>query len=538
MCPAGSYCTTPAENAECPAEYYCIQGSTEPTECPAGANCPKGSTANPFEADPFEAAVTLAMPVGDFIDGGFVEMFMKSISLFLPDSAVTEDEVTVECICAAPCSQYGGETPKGNSCDGASSTARMLQEGNVTTPSAAPVDVWGSDGSLSDASLPQDNDGDVTPRGASESTEVVFSVRVDDNAQRLAFQAFVKDSANKEALAASLVEAGFSEDVAASADIAVIYSASDLAGPPPDDFTQVLITVMFAVPVAMLVVALAMYQNSKKAKPVKLPGLITAVVFAFYDFFSDVWFAMTPVPREYAGFTIAAAVAVGVATLVGAGIVGYALYHHTVPEWGVVDVLTAVLAVTNPDLLSLLPWEGASDLYEGMPDAMTARLPVLGVMVEDLPQLFIQGFYLITSGDTGNLVVLVSVSMSGCSLLLRFVRGAFAFMQGTGESNLVGTSPMREWTSEKVKAWVTEVARASDPSLSLLDCLNLPVLSLSAPQWLALVDAFINAQRDLDGDESEDKDGNARFAQSQPNPAPMPKEAKPAPTPANVAIGV
>jgi len=38
----------------------------------------------------------------------------------------------------------------------------------------------------------------------------------------------------------------------------------------------------------------------------------------------------------------------------------------------------------------------------------------------------IQGAYLMVSGDTGNMVVLISVAMSAGSLLLRFTRSAIS----------------------------------------------------------------------------------------------------------------
>jgi len=48
------------------------------------------------------------------------------------------------------------------------------------------------------------------------------------------------------------------------------------------------------------------------------------------------------------------------------------------------------------------------------------------VVVEDLPQLIVQGAYMVVSGDTQNYVVLVSLAMSSISLLLRFTRSAMA----------------------------------------------------------------------------------------------------------------
>jgi len=130
---------------------------------------------------------------------------------------------------------------------------------------------------------------------------------------------------------------------------------------------------------------------------------------------------------------------------------------------------------------------------------------VLGVVVEDLPQLFIQGFYLISSGDTGNLVVLVSVSVSGCSLLLRFVRGAFAFIT-SGESRLAETSPMREWDQGKMRAWLTRLFR-EDSALGVdVGCVP-EVIHLTASQLLGIADAVVSAQAGLVRDADEEKEG-------------------------------
>jgi len=162
--------------------------------------------------------------------------------------------------------------------------------------------------------------------------------------------------------------------------------------------------------------------------------------------------------------------------------------------------------VTNTDLLALLPWENASDAHEGMPDATTARLPVMGVVVEDLPQLFIQGFYLITSGDTGNVVVLVSVSVSGCSLLLRFVRGAFAFITSAGESKLAETSFIKDWDTGRLNEWLAHMA-AEDPTLAL--CVQ-RVQGLLSEELLRFVDALNSAQPGLIRDAEEEAEERNR----------------------------
>jgi len=471
QCPAGYYCTDNGDKAECPIGSYCVAGSMQPTACPASANCPAGSTANPAQVK-VEMSTKLGMGVADFV-ATYQTAFRAAVADWLGASVSSED-VVITCMCDTSCAANAGVTPDGTAC-GATPGARkrtrsLLQAANVTA--------------------------------------VEYQVLVGSAAEQQSVVASASGSDGVKGLQIALASKGFSADVAQSADVTVYtQDTGSPAGLSEEDFTQVLITVMFAVPVAMLVVGLAMYQNSRKAKPVKLPGLIVAVLLAFYDFFSDVWFVVTPVAPEYVGFTIAAAVAVGVASLVGAGIVCYALWHHKVAEWGVVDCVTVVLAVTNTDLLALLPWEGADDLHEGMPDATTARLPVAGVVVEDLPQLFIQGFYLISSGDTGNIVVLVSVSVSGCSLLLRFVRGAFAFVAGGGESHLAETSPMKDWGVGRLSEWLAGLS-ASDPEL---ETVVQRLQGLPSNALLRVVDAVCSAQPLLIKEaekEAEERDRN------------------------------
>jgi len=130
----------------------------------------------------------------------------------------------------------------------------------------------------------------------------------------------------------------------------------------------------------------------------------------------------------------------------------------------------------------------------------------VGVVVEDLPQLFIQGFYLISSGDTGNLVVLVSVAMSGCSLLLRFVRGAFAFMAVGSESTLAETSPMKDWDAAKLGEWLASVS-AADTALEAFVQRNEGV---SPDTLLRVADVVNRAQAVLirEAEEAEDGDRN------------------------------
>ena len=133
----------------------------------------------------------------------------------------------------------------------------------------------------------------------------------------------------------------------------------------------------------------------------------------------------TPDP-QFQYFTWIAGAVVGVAVVVGAYGVYYAMSRHALiaPAPGVVEYFLAAAAVTNMELLSLMPWE--DDHVGGLPSTTVAAMPTASVVVEDLPQLMVQGAYLMVSGDTGNLVVLMSVGLSACSLLLRFTRSAMS----------------------------------------------------------------------------------------------------------------
>jgi len=240
-------------------------------------------------------------------------------------------------------------------------------------------------------------------------------------------------------------------DTSASADTVVVGGFS-----PEDELSVVVVAIMVAVPTAMVVVGLAVYQNNKKAKPVKLPGLIVSVVFSWYDFMSDVWFALTPASDpQWAIFPVLGLVVVVLSTAIGAGVVVWVLSTHSVSRerWGVVDRVTAVLAATNLELLPLLPWEETG--YEGLPSKTVATVPTVTLFAEDLPQLFIQGLYLVLSRDIGNYVVIASVALSGCSLLLRFAKAAMHMLRRSGhaESKLAETSPMLEWDGKQLREW-------------------------------------------------------------------------------------
>ena len=91
------------------------------------------------------------------------------------------------------------------------------------------------------------------------------------------------------------------------------------------------------------------------------------------------------------------------------------------------------------------------------------RRPTVTLLAEDLPQLFIQGLYLVLSRDIGNYVVISSVGLSGCCLLLRFAKAAMHMLRWIGcpDSRLVETSPIRTWDDTKFSRWIQVMASAA-----------------------------------------------------------------------------
>jgi len=188
-------------------------------------------------------------------------------------------------------------------------------------------------------------------------------------------------------------------------------------------------------------------------------------------------------------------------------VVVWVLSNHRISRerWGVVDAITAILAATNLELLPLLPWE--ETVYEGLPSKTVATVPTVTLFAEDLPQLFIQGLYLVLSRDIGNYVVIASVGLSGCSLLLRFAKAAMHMLRRSGgpDSRLVETSPMRTWDDTKFSRWIQVKAAAArtEGSQELSKALdNLSAWTVS--QLLHIVDAVNIEQIHLEDSESED----------------------------------
>ena len=409
-CGAGYYCETPSARTACPAGSYCPAGATSPTPCSDPSRCLEGSQVDPSNP-PLKGSLQLTVDLQAFVSAGVrgtaYRAFVQAMSEWLGEGVVAEN-VTVSCVCVSSCELREGKTLSGDACGAGTASgraSRVLQ--------------------------------------AAEPVEIAFVVAMDSPSERKALESFAGDANNLGALKTELEQAGFPKDVASGATVSVDVVADtagesntageDTAGESGSakkntlDLTSVIITVLVAVPVALAVVGLAIYQNTKKPKPVPIGGLVFSIVFAFYDYFSDVWFAVMPTPDpQFQYFTWIAGAIVGVATLVGAGGVYYAMSNHELiaPAPGVVEYVLAFAAVTNMELLGLMPW--VSDAAGGLPSATVAFMPTASVVVEDLPQLIVQGAYMVVSGDTQNYVVLVSLAMSSISLLLRFTRSAMA----------------------------------------------------------------------------------------------------------------
>ena len=487
-CEMGSYCPDPSVQIMCPAGNYCKKGSTLPEPCPQNANCPAGSTANPLAPD--SLSLFLQLSVDEATALATLDEVAVAVAVWLdavdPDYEVTEEEITILCVCPVTCATNTGTSPTGKVC-GMTGVSSAGDSGGATVTT-------------------------LGLRQLQESTsEIQFLVAVDSDFERKEYEVFAPNTTAVNSLRVALLETSLPPAAVANPVVRVdvvqdtfsadLYGGTGYLAVNEEDFTQVLITLMVAVPVAMVVVGLAVYQNGKKAKPVKLPSLIVSILFAFYDFFSDVWFAVTPVEPEFESFTIAGAVVIVISTAVGLAIVLYVLVEHPLRELGPVDVLTASIAATNLELLALMPWVKTS--AGGMPSASSEKYPTITVLVEDLPQLFIQGTYLIVSGDTANYVVLVSVAISGASLLLRFARGAMTFMRVQGASIVPGESPMTDWTADEVKDWFL-ANRVDSLSKDQVDAL---VGVLDGKGILALVQAVHDAHDKMASNEESDDEG-------------------------------
>ena len=370
-----------------------------PTRCDAGVLIPGLCNRNPGGPSSGQSdlsvklVVSLSMDVVDFM-ATFQNAFIVGVAQWLGESVDVAD-VKITCVCEVSCELNGGVTPEGSTCGGGSENAlRRLQQ------------------SLSDTSA---------------GLEVECEVAVSIAQEQARVSEYVQSPESQGDLAEALVEGGLPERAAAGASASVSYDrmGTDAVVVPsrPANYASVLLTVMIAVPLAMLMVGLAVYQNNRKRKPVAVAPLVFSIILAFYDFACDLWFATmrTPDPR-YQYFSWIAAGVILVCLLTGAAGMYYEVsrFSFAKGQGSCLDWVVVVAAITNLELVVLIPWD--EDSFSGMPDFVVASLPTLTVLVEDLPQLLIQGSYLMVSGDTDNLFVLLSVALSACSLLMRFTR--------------------------------------------------------------------------------------------------------------------
>ena len=478
LCEAGSYCPTPSEQLLCPSGSYCKAGVTQATQCTAGSNCPAGSTTDPGRP-PFRASMFMTgIAPDEFLgDAGLLDGLRGAVAAALGGTVAASD-VSIDCACPGSCAVSAGESPEGKACG-----LEVLALGRRKLLQDAPAEM-----------------------------EVEFSVEAADAETRQAFEERMASTEAQTLFQDNLIAGGFSPDVARSSSVTVVDTSASAdvvivnGFSAEDELSMVVVAVLVAVPTAMVVVALAVYQNNKKAKPVKLSGLVVSVVFSWYDFMSDVWFGIAPAQDpQWAIFPLLGLIVVILSTLIGAGVVTWVLRNHSVDEerWGMVDRVTAVLAATNLELLPLLPWAETS--YEGLPSKTVATVPTVTLFVEDLPQLFIQGLYLVLSRDIGNYVVIVSVALSGASLLLRFAKAAMHMLRqmGDAKSRLAETSPMREWDPQQFAQWVEASMSEAEVGSELYTGYK-SILSWNPARLLELVDAVFNYQATFEENGEED----------------------------------
>ena len=71
-----------------------------------------------------------------------------------------------------------------------------------------------------------------------------------------------------------------------------------------------------------------------------------------------------------------------------------------------------LVALTNMELLRLLPWRQGNTMYDGLPDKrLMLRIWLLVMCLEDMPQLAIQ-VAVLTTADTSGVLALLSIAFS------------------------------------------------------------------------------------------------------------------------------
>ena len=81
-----------------------------------------------------------------------------------------------------------------------------------------------------------------------------------------------------------------------------------------------------------------------------------------------------------------------------------------------------LVALTNMELLRLLPWRQGPTMYDGLPDKrLMLRIWLLVTCLEDVPQLAIQ-VTVLAIADTGGVLAPLSIAFSICAIVWRGLR--------------------------------------------------------------------------------------------------------------------
>merc|ERR1712166_1426174 len=82
-----------------------------------------------------------------------------------------------------------------------------------------------------------------------------------------------------------------------------------------------------------------------------------------------------------------------------------------------------VVALTNMELLRLLPWREGTTMYDGLPDSrLMLRIWLLVTCLEDVPQLAIQGAVLAMVDTGGGVLAPLSIPFSVSAIVWRGMR--------------------------------------------------------------------------------------------------------------------
>ena len=93
-----------------------------------------------------------------------------------------------------------------------------------------------------------------------------------------------------------------------------------------------------------------------------------------------------------------------------------------------------LLALTNMELLRLLPWREGPTMYDGLPDKrLMLRIWLLVMCLEDVPQLAIQVAVLTMADSTGGLLAPLSIAFSVSAIVWRGLRKVIYLVSPTNQ---------------------------------------------------------------------------------------------------------